>query len=374
MKMLERKDRLNRAVEFLPDDETIAERHLTHTGLYQPELSVLISYSKNWLYEELLASTLPDDPYLEQDLVDYFPTPLRQKYRSQIAKHRLRREIITTRATNSLVDRAGDTFITEFMEKTGKSPADISRAYIIARDIFQLRMLWAEIESLDTKVPSAIQTAMLNEIHHLLDWVVLWFLRNAKAGLDMGSHIGEFRDGISELSQGINKALPPHYITDAKKRAKPFIDNGVPEALALKIAGLVNLYSGLDVVRLAARRKCPVLEAASRYYAIGTRFRLGRLRAATDSMGSENHWQQLAIAALVEEIYAHQLALANLVMDFAGPKMDANKAVDAWIAKNQAAVGPTEQLLGELWATELNDLSMIAVASRQIKTMTEVGS
>lgn len=374
MKMLERKNRLNRAVEFLPDDETIAERHLTHTGLHQPELSVLISYSKNWLYEELLASNLPDDPYLEQDLVEYFPTPLRQKYRSQITEHRLRREIITTRATNSLVDRAGDTFVSEFMEKTGKSPADISRAYIIARDIFQLRTLWAAVEALDTKVPSATQTAMLSDIHHLLDWVVLWFLRNGKEGLDMGNHIREFKDGIAELSQDINKALPPHYISDVKKRAKPYMEKGVPEALALKIAGLVNLYSGLDVVRLATRRKCPVLEAASRYYAIGTRFRLGRLRAATDSMGTENHWQQLAIAALVEEIYAHQLALANLVMDFAGPKMASQKAVDGWIAKNQTAVGPTEQLLSELWATELNDLSMIAVASRQIKTMTEVGS
>lgn len=372
MKMLEREDRLNRSVEFLPDDETIAERQLTQTGLHRPELSVLISYSKIWLYDQMIASDMPDDSYLEQDLVDYFPTPLRQIYRKEINKHRLRREIIATRATNSLVDRAGDTFVTEFMEKTGKSAADISRAYIIAREIFQLRDVWAEIEALDNKVPTTTQTAMLMDVHHLLDWVVLWFLRNGKSGLDMSSHINEFKKGIADLSQGINKALPSHYVSDVKKRAQPYRDKGVPEALALKIAGLVNLYSGLDVVRFAARRKCNVLDGARIYYAVGTRFKLGRLRAATDSMGTDSHWQQLAIAALVEEVYAHQLALANLVMDSSTAKMDASKAVEAWIAKHHDAVGPTEQLLSELWATEVNDLSMIAVASRQIKTMTEV--
>lgn len=372
MKMLEREDRLNRSVEFLPDDETISERQLTHTGLYRPELSVLISYSKIWLYDQMIASNMPDDPYLEQDLVEYFPTPLRQTYRKEICKHRLRREIIATRATNSLVDRAGDTFVTEFMEKTGKSAADISRAYIIAREIFQLRDVWAKIEALDNKVPTTTQTSMLMDIHHLLDWVVLWFLRNGKSGLDMGSHIGEFKKGIADLSQGLEKALPPHYVSDVKKRAKPYQEKGVPEALAVKIAGLVNLYSGLDIVRFAARRKCPVLDGARIYFAVGTRFKLGRLRAATDSMGTDSHWQQLAIAALVEEVYSHQLALANLVMDSSAPKTDAKKAVEAWIAKHHDAVGPTEQLLSELWATDVNDLSMIAVASRQIKTMTEV--
>jgi len=372
MKRLEREDRLDRAVEYLPDDETIAERQLTQTGLYRPELSVLISYSKIWLYDQMIASDMPDDAYLEKDLVEYFPTPLRQKYRAQIGKHRLRREIIATRATNSLVDRAGDTFVTEFMERTGKSAADISRAYIISRETFQLRDLWAEIEALDNKVPTQTQTAMLRDIHNLLDWVVLWFLRNGKAGLDMNAHIEEFKVGIAELSSGINKALPAHYVTDAKKRASRYIEKGVPEALALKIAGLVNLYSGLDVVRLAARRKCPVLDGARIYFAVGTRFKLGRLRAATDSMGTESHWQQLAIAALVEEIYAHQLALTNLVMNAGSPKLEAKKAVETWITKHHDAVGPTEQLLSELWATDVNDLSMIAVASRQIKTMTEV--
>ena len=373
MRFLERADRLDRDVEFLPDDETIVERAIAKRGLARPELSVLISYAKIWLYDELMASDMPDDPYLMQDLIDYFPTPLHTKYRNEIAGHRLRREIIATRATNSLVDRAGDTFVFEFKEKTGLSAAAIARAYVIARDVFQLRDLWERIEALDNKVPSATQTAMLTDINYLIEWSTLWLLRHGEANLDIGANIEAFAVGIQELAADISKALPAHYSSDAKKRAQPYLDKGVPESLALRVAGLVNLYSGFDIVRLARRRKVEVIDAARFYFAVGTRFRLGRLRAAAEFMDSTTHWQELAVAALVEEIYSHQLALANKVLDFAGVRSDAKIAVDGWIEKNQDLVSPTEQLLTELWATEVNDLSMIAVASRQVRTMIDVG-
>ena len=371
MRRLERADRLNRAVEFLPDDETLGERALAHQGLCRPELSVLLSYAKIWLYDELMASDMPDDPYLLDDLIDYFPTPLRKKYAPGIANHRLRREIIATRATNSLIDRAGVTFVSKFVEKTGLGADAITRAYIIARQVFQLRGLWEEIEALDNKVSAKTQTAMLNDVNHLIEWLTLWFLRHGKQGLDLGAHIKEFSDGIATLAGGIKKALPAHYVRDARTRAQPYLDQGVPEALALQVAGLVNLYSGCDLIRLAFRRKLDVLDAARMYFAIGTRFKLGRLRAAAEYMEAESHWQQLAVAALVEEVYSHQLALAGQVLDLSGGKLEPSKAIDTWIDKNRLTVEPTEQLLTELWATEVNDLSMVAVASRQIRTMTE---
>jgi len=139
------------------------------------------------------------------------------------------------------------------------------------------------------------------------------------------------------------------------------------------VVGLVNLYSACDVVRLAARRKVGVIDVGKVYFMVGSRFRLGRLRAAAEKMESDSHWQQLAIAALIEEIYAHQLALTNRVIDHAGVKGDAGKSVQGWIDANPSLVAPTEQLLNELWATEVNDLSMIAVASRQFRAMIEAG-
>ena len=371
MRALEKEDRLNRAVEFLPDDEMLSERSLAKQGLCRPELSVLISYAKIWLYDELIASDVPDDPFLVADLIDYFPTPLRSKYAKQIGQHRLRREIIATRATNSLVDRVGDTFVAEFMEKTGRSAAEIARAYTITRHVFRLRELWADIEAFDNRVPAAAQAAMLADINHLIEWATLWLLRQGTPGLDIGAHIREFEDGIAMLADNINSVMPAHYVSDMRKRGRAYLVQSVPERLAFRIAGLVNLYSGCDIVRLAAKRKLPVLDVARAYFAVGTRFKLGRLRAAAEHMDSESHWQQLAVAALIEEIYSHQLALTLQVLDSGGGKGDPAKAIEKWAAANDTVVGPTEQLLTELWATDVNDLSMVAVASRQIRTMTE---
>lgn len=372
MRLLEKRGLLERAVEFLPDDEQLAERAAQHKGLCRPELSVLIAYAKNWLYDELLKSDLPDDPFLLDEIVQYFPSDLRVKYLAEMKTHRLKREIIATRVTNSMVNRVGDTFVTEFMEKTGRSPAEIARAYTIAREVLRARGLWAEIEALDNKAPTRAQTSMLADLNRLLEWITLWFLRNGKAGLDIGAHVSEFGAGMAELADHISSVVPKHYIDDMKNRAKPYLDDGVPTALAHKVANLVNLYSACDIVGLANRRKMDVCEVAKVYFALGTRFRLGRLRAAASNLESEDHWQQLAVAALVEEIYSHQLALASNALDhLAKSKKDAGKAIDAWMARNQAAVDQTEILLNELWSTEVNDLSMVAVASRQLRALAD---
>jgi glutamate dehydrogenase len=172
----------------------------------------------------------------------------------------------------------------------------------------------------------------------------------------------------------VNKAFSTHYIGDANKQSRRYTDECVPEVLALKISGLVNLYSGLDIVRMVAHRKCPVLDGAKVYFAVGIRFRLVCFRATAVSMETDNHWQQLEMIALVKEIYSHQLALAISVMDKSKKKADAKKSIEDWIGLNKSTVSATEQLLNELWTTDANDLSMIVFASRQTKTMTENNS
>jgi len=371
MRMLERTGRLDRAVEFLPDDETLEERAQNKRGLTRPEIAVLMSYSKIWLYDEILDSGLPDDAQLAEDLVTYFPGPVHDKLKTFIARHRLRREIITTRVTNSMINRVGGTFVTEFMEKTGMAAPDIARAYTISRQVFAFRGLWEAIESLDTKVPAAVQTAMTLDINHLIDWTTLWFLRHGDRPLDIGTHVAKYKKGIATLAGSLDKVLPSHYLDDLRTRGKPYLDQGVPEDLALRIAGLVNLFSGCDIVRLARRRKLRVPRVAKLYFAVGTRFRLGRLRATLGRLESETHWQKLAEAALVEEIYGHQLALTDQVLDFSDGATAPAQAIDAWADKNHAAVERTEQLLSELWSTEFTDISMVAVASRQLRTLAD---
>ncbi len=369
MRDLERQDRLNRDVEFLPDDETIDERLAQHRGLTRPELAVMLSYAKIWLYDEILASDIPDDPATTEDLVRYFPTPLQVKYRAGIEKHRLRREIIATKITNSLINRVGDTFVYDIMEKTGLPASNIVRAFVIAREVYGIRDIWRAIEALDNKVSASVQANMLLEINSLLERATMWFLSNGSAGLGLGEHIDAYSAGVMQLSAEVERVIPAHYLDDLSNRARPLMDAGVPKALAVRVAGLVNLAASCDIVRLGGRNKLPVVQAAKAYFAVGARFRLGRLRASAEELGAGNYWQQLAVDALIDEIFIHQLNIASQVLDTSRPQVSSAQAVEDWIAGNAETVGRAEIILNELWANEMDDLAMIAVASRQLRAL-----
>ena len=149
MRDLEAAGRLDRAIEALPDAELIAERRTAGLGLTQPELAVMLAYSKIVLYAELLDSDLPEDPALDGELDRYFPSPLPERFGDVARRHRLKREIVATRVTNDLIDRAGSTFAFRLRDDTGASMADIARASVVSRDVFNVRSLWADVEALD---------------------------------------------------------------------------------------------------------------------------------------------------------------------------------------------------------------------------------
>lgn len=369
LRLLEREGRLDRAVEFLPDDEALKERFAAKQGLTRPETAVLMAHSKMWLYDVLLGSDLPDDPRLLNDLVRYFPEPLHGPYRKAIDNHRLKREIIATGITNSMVNRVGGTFMMRVMEETGMPPAEVARAYTIVRKVFLLRDLWTRIESLDNKVPAMVQISMLHDINRLLERATLWFLRNGTRPLDINTQVDVFRGGVATLTERIGEALPGPYMEGLQARARPYIEQGVPKDLAIEVAAQVDLLSALDIVQLAAAHGMDVVAASRLYFSVGGRFRLGRLRGAAEGLRSETHWQKLAIRAAIDELFAHQKALAAQVLDVAAKEKDPDKAIAKWARRNPEAVARTEQMLAELWAVEVDDLAMIQVASRQFKAL-----
>src|SRR5207245_9909143 len=184
---LERLGRLDRALDFLPDDEALAARAAARRGLVRPEFAVLLAHAKMSLYQDLLASDLPDMPELAGDLRDYFPPALRERFAAQIATHQLCREITATVVTNDLVNRAGIAFINDMRARTGRGPADAARAYRILREVFDLPRLWADVEALDNRVAASVQLEMLLDIAGLVEHAAAWLLRGNR--LDLGHQI-----------------------------------------------------------------------------------------------------------------------------------------------------------------------------------------
>ncbi|MBV9828416.1 MAG: NAD-glutamate dehydrogenase [Alphaproteobacteria bacterium] len=361
MRDLEKAGRLDRALEFLPDDETLATRAAARRGLTRPELSVLLAYAKMSLDEELLASDLPDQPELAGDLRDYFPAPLRERFAAAIAAHPLRREIVATVVTNDLINRAGLTFVHD-MRAAGHAAPDVTRAYRIVRDVFELPRLWPEIEALDNKVPASVQAGMMLDITALIEHAAAWLLRGNR--LDIGRETSRLGPAIRQLAARLASLLPEpdREIVDA--RAARLTTHGVPDALARHIGQTVFLTPALEIVDLAESTGRPLDTAARTYFQAGAKFALAEMRAAARRLPAETSWQKQAIETVVDDFYGLQNEVASRVLR-AG--LDGGDPVAAWTAERAAALAPAEALAAEIRSASTPDLSMLIVAGRQLR-------
>jgi glutamate dehydrogenase len=367
MRLLEGRKFLDRGLEYLPNDEALAERQAKGTGLTRPELAVLLAYAKMATFEALLASEMPDDPHFADDLERYFPIPLRERFAAAIGRHRLRREIIATVVTNSLINRVGATFIHELMDRTGQAADDIARAYTVARDTFSLRDLWAAIEALDTKAPASAQAAMMLELGGVVERCTLWFLRNETQPLAIAATVARYRPGIVELAAALDGMMSEDRRRAVAGVAQPWIEAGVPAELASGVARLRTLASGADIVRTAAREGRGVVETARVYFALGDRLGFDWVRDCAGRLVPESHWQRMALQALADDCRAQQCLLAAKILEANGAIDEGT--VETWAERNKATVGRVDHLLGDLRAGAQVDLAMLTVANRQLAVL-----
>ncbi len=369
MQFLEKTGRLNRALEFLPADEELGERRAAGRGLTSPERAVLLAYSKIWLYDELLASTLPDDPWVVTALVRYFPRALRDKYSAYMPRHALKREIIATHVTNSMVNRVGSTFAHRLSEATGARPHEIVRAYLLSREIFGFVPLWHAIEALDNSVADEVQSTMLIDTSRQLERGTTWFLRSRRLPESMAATIAHFTQRVEALSTRLPDLL------DAGDRARiaaavsDYVAKGVPEELAARVATLDTLHSTLDIVEVAGATKRPVELVAEIYFELSARLGLPWLRERISALPGDQHWQMLARGAMHDDLSALQRTIAGEVLMGGGDLPASTALIAAWQDRNRRAIERTQQLLAELRTVNSADTDMLAVALRELRNL-----
>jgi glutamate dehydrogenase len=367
MRGLEKLGKLDRAIEGLPDDETIAERHTQGIGLTRPEIAILLAYAKMVLFEDLVKTDLPDDPQLAEDLVLYFPELLRVRFRPAIERHRLRREIIGTVVTNAMINRVRPTFAWQMCDETGKGYPDIARAFIIMRDSFDLRTIWSEIEALDNKLPARVQLDMMIGVALLLERVILWLLRSSYEKLDIAAFVSEFRPRIAAIQENLEKVLPASMLGRVRVREVELTEDGIPESLARRVASLDVMTSAMDIIRIARTDDSHGVEDVARvYFGVGERFSLDRLRNASQNIAAETPWQKTALSTLVEDLYGYQSVLASKVIN-----ADGKDPVETWLAQRPRVVERVDQTIHDFRAATSVDLAMLAVTSRQLRTLVE---
>jgi glutamate dehydrogenase len=362
IRFLEKEGRLNRALEFLPDDETIADRRSAGLALTGPERAVLLAYSKMWLFDELLASDLPEDPWVAAALVRYFPPRLHRDFAGDIARHPLRREIIATVVLNEMVNRVGPSFPHQMTSSTGSAPAQVVRAYLLTREVFALGPTWRAIEALDNVVADQTQAELLMELGRRTVRATTWFLRSRRLGEPMAQTIERFGPACDALLRYL-RAAPESasWRVPIQEMQARFTQQRVPEALAFDVAAAATTFAALDLAEVAEAARQPLDTVASTYFAIGDSLGLARLRAQVAALPSDGYWQALAKAASSDDLASLQRQLTADALQAGG--------LEPWQREQAHALDRARRMLGELAESKSADLAMLSVALRELRNL-----
>ncbi|KPI06993.1 hypothetical protein OV450_3627 [Actinobacteria bacterium OV450] len=369
MRRLEAAGRLDRGIEFLPTDRQIRELLSAGKGLTQPELAVLFAYTKITVADELIATELPDDPYLRRLLHAYFPAALREKFPEQIDGHALRREIITTLLVNDTVNTGGSTFLHRLREETGASTEEIVRAQLSAREIFGMAEVWDAVEALDNKVAADVQTRVRLHSRRLVERGTRWLLNNRPQPLQITETIELFADRVSEVWAELPKLVRGADLDWYQSIVDELTGEGVPEELAAKVAGFSSAFPTLDIVAISDRTGVDPLGVAEVYYDLADRLDITQLMDRIIELPRSDRWQSMARASIREDLFAAHAALTADVLAVGNGDSTPEDRFKAWEEKNAAIISRARTTLDEIRGSDDFDLANLSVAMRTMRSL-----
>ncbi|MFL0796672.1 MAG: NAD-glutamate dehydrogenase [Cellvibrionaceae bacterium] len=362
---LEDSGRLDRELEFLPSDDQLLERKTEGKSLCRPELSVLVSYAKVELKDELSEANIAEDEYVRTHLENAFPKTLKKKYSQEMYNHRLLREIVATQVANDMVNNMGITFARRLVESTGAQYGEIAYAYITARDIFRIPELWQKIEALDYKVDSKVQASMMIVLMRLVRRASRWFLRNRRSHLSPAPEVDVFNPAVKTISKKLPSLLKGIAHADWCKRCDAWVEAGVPEELASFVGMSTNLYASLSIIDAANDVDLPVDRVAQVYFALGDKLNLHWFADQINEVTVENHWQARAREAFQDDLEWQQRSLTISVLKAMDGCNDVDAAIETWMEQNDFMITRWRNMINDLQAAG-TDFAVFSVALREL--------
>ena len=359
LQWLERHGRLNRAIEFLPTDDEIARRRARKTGLTAPESAVLLAYAKMSIYDDLLLSNLPDDPYFNRVLKAYFPHLLSEKFGAAIAAHPLKREIIATFMTNTVVNRAGATFVNFIASESGASAADVIRAFTLAREIFGLESLWDQIDALDYRVDTTLQLDLLTQLIAIAQRASRWMLRVRAQGSDLPTLIKRYQPAALELRAHLTDWLPASANARWQQASDVLVKAGVEPALAQSLTALEYIFPALDLADLAQHAGTGLEQAARAYFGVDAALDLPGWRDQINRLPTDTLWQTQARGSARDDVY-------SIASQITRGLLSRHEELALWREQHAGAIERLCRLLGDI-STQAADLAPVSVALRELR-------
>jgi glutamate dehydrogenase len=361
MQTLERQGRLNRAIEFLPSDDEIARRKAHKQGLTAPENAVVLAYAKMAVFDELVASNLPDDPFFSRALKAYFPKVLSEKFPEAISNHQLKREIIATFITNTVVNRTGATFVNFIATEAAASAADVIRAFTLAREIFDLEALWDQIDALDYKVDAKLQLDLLTKLTAIAQRASRWMLRARTANADLPTLIQRYQPSARELRANLAAWLPAAAYASLQEASKALSDAGVEAGLAENLAALEFIFPALDLVDLAQSTGSDLETTARAYFGVDAELSLTGWRDQINRLPTDTLWQTQARGSARDDVY-------SIASQVTRSLLSRKEALATWRTQHEQAIAKLNQLLTTI-TTQGADLAPVSVALRELRSL-----
>ncbi|WP_110458919.1 NAD-glutamate dehydrogenase [Shewanella algidipiscicola] len=366
---LEKEDKLDRALEFLPSDDELAERLANGKAMTRPELSVLVAYAKMVLKEQLLTPEITEDSFLSQLLVEYFPKQLQQNYTERMVNHPLRAEIIATSLANELVNDMGLNFVQRMQDETGASVAEAAICYTMAREVFGLAELTKSITALNGVVPAVVQGEMLHQLRRNLRRACRWFLRHRSRNQGIEQTVGLYRPVFEALRENVHQYMVEDEVNEIGAEIAALVKEGVPEKVATDVVNMSTLFSALDISQIAQLEDKPVALVAETYFKLGAKVELHWFLDQISAQPVANHWQALARAAFREELDWQQRALSSVVLRTCTDSCEADTIIAQWIESNQGLLERWFHMLADFKTSQTHEFAKFSVALRELNLL-----
>jgi len=309
LEYLESQGSLDIEGEGLPDGKAMQQLMKSGLGLTRPELAILLAYTKMDAYQKLLDSDVPDEPLFLHYLHDYFPSYLQETYPERILRHSLRREILATQFTNTVINLLGITFVHRTIRDTGSTPVQVLKTALAALEIVKASDYIARLTS-SRKVSAESFHSALGVLVGGLESLVNWALLTGADMEDLGGFIARYRDQMEHLLEILPEVLPEREVERLSEKVRCYEDMGFDAEFAQAIAALEYVPSGICVVDGARIGGLSLAEATQRYYMIGDRLRIGWLRERLRAVDSNDKWSSIANAGLIVDLRQIQLKLS----------------------------------------------------------------
>ncbi len=361
---LEASGHLDRTLEALPTDAALAQRAAGGRGLTRPELASLFAWTKIRLEELILASDLPEDPYLADRLTTYFPKALREPYGADMSHHRLHREIVTMVTVNRFVNSMGITAYHRLATETGADVGRIVRAQLAARTIFAVARTELAVAHA-TGVAANADVGVRDALQHLVERATRWLLHNRRAGLDIRAEAARFTDPVAAVAEAVPGLLTPGQAERFEALADSYVAGGLDGALARRTAAAEFTHEALPIVQVATDTDRDALAVAAVWFAVAERLGLDAVGDRVDALPHLDRWETMARAALRDDLAGLHERLVREVLGVEAA--DAAGAVDGWLSGRPDADAALSTL--RLAAGTDADLARLSVALRTIRSL-----